>query len=158
VHCLSRKLFCSPRALHTTSQPVPLLRVYRRPAPVLNCSGQHLRQLLSSGSCHLRHLSLASNRLQDEAALHIAACLPSCTALEHLDLSRCSIADKGLASLVAAASKAGPQLRVLKLWGNGFGGSSSQALHQLRQQRGKEGLVADVTTYVVYGVPCVAAV
>jgi Ran GTPase-activating protein (RanGAP) involved in mRNA processing and transport len=101
---------------------------------------------------------LASNRLQDNTALHIAACLPSCTALEHLDLSSCSIGDKGLAALITAASKAGPQLRVVRLWGNGFGGSASQALHQLRQQRGKEGLVVDVTTYVVDGVPCVAAV
>jgi hypothetical protein len=42
------------------------------------------------------------------------------------------------------------------LWGNGFGGSSSQALHQLRQQRGKESLVVDVTTYMVDGMPCVA--
>jgi hypothetical protein len=119
-------------------------------------AGQHIRLLLSAGSCSLHHLNLASNRLQDEAALHIAACLPSCTHLEHLDLSSCSIGDKGLAALLAAASKAGPKLRVLNLWGNGFGGSSSQALHQLRQQRGKEGLVADVKTYVVDGVPCVA--
>ncbi|WIA12934.1 hypothetical protein OEZ85_006550 [Tetradesmus obliquus] len=119
-------------------------------------AGQHIRLLLSAGSCSLRHLNLSSIRLQDEAALHIAACLPSCTDLEHLDLSSCSIGDKGLAALIAAAGKAGPKLRVLKLWGNGFGGSSSQALHLLRQQRGREGLVADVTTYVVDGAPCVA--
>ncbi|KAF6264673.1 hypothetical protein COO60DRAFT_76332 [Scenedesmus sp. NREL 46B-D3] len=121
-------------------------------------AGKHIRSLLSSGSCNLRYLSLASNRLQDKAALHIAACLPSCTDLEHLDLRSCSIGDMGLAALISAAARAGPQLRVLKLWGNGFGGSSSQALHLLRQQRGKEALVADVTTYVVDGAPFVAAV
>ncbi len=74
-----------------------------------------------------------------------------------MDLSDCSIRDKGLTAVLAAVVKAGPKLRVLKLWGNRFGTGSSQALHQLRQQKGKEALVVDVTTYVVDGTPCVAA-
>lgn len=77
-------------------------------------------------------------------------------------MSNCSIDDKGLAVILNAVNKAYSssgnycKLRVLKLWGNNFGALSSQLLHQLRQQEGKEGLVPDVTTYAIDGVVCTA--
>lgn len=79
-----------------------------------------------------------------------------------MDLSNCRIDDKGLAAILNAVNKAYSssgnccKLRVLKLWGNGFGAASSQLLHQLRQQKGVEDLVPDVTTYVIDGVVCAA--
>lgn len=120
------------------------------------CAGPYVQQLLSAKACSIRSLNISSNRLQDQAAQSIAACIPSCTVLEQLDLSNCSIGDSGLCALLSAVSQ-GPKLQVLKLSGNTFGAGSSQTLHLLRQQQGREGLVPDVTTYVVDGVAHVAA-
>eukprot|EP00878_Enallax_costatus_P046019 GHUV01055590.1.p1 GENE.GHUV01055590.1~~GHUV01055590.1.p1 ORF type:complete len:335 (+),score=121.68 GHUV01055590.1:1062-2066(+) len=121
-------------------------------------AGEHLHQLLSSSRGQaIATLDLSHNRLEDSGAKQLAASLPNCQALTHLNVASCSVGDAGITSMLDAVVRV-RRLQELKLWGNKFGYAATQKLHTMQQQPGREKLVPDVTTYVVDGTPCIAAV
>lgn len=89
-----------------------------RSGPTDHPALEQLAKVLSQNECSLTHFSLASNGLTDNSVATLARCLPSCPALESLDLSgNPSITSAGLYSILASLKEVGQSLSLLSLQG-----------------------------------------
>lgn len=94
-----------------------------------------LHLFLASPHCRLVELDVGANRLADEGGLKLADLLGSNGSLRIVDGAHNRLGSRGLCAL-AAATRAHPALRTLRLWGNYFDSAAclswTEALGTLR--------------------------